>query len=107
VRFAPTVHGDGDHGFIAALVASARAKGVAGYLGDGANRWSAVHRSDAARVPAWTREGPGGPTLLHDLHAGSYFRVDTADGPTGSPARSTGLTARYVVSGRYAAKQPA
>ena len=35
VRFAPTVHGDGDHGFIATLVAIARAKGVSGYIGDG------------------------------------------------------------------------
>ncbi len=50
VRFAPTVHGAGDNGFIAALVGIAREKGVAGYVGDGANRWPAVHRSDAARV---------------------------------------------------------
>lgn len=50
VRFAPTVHGAGDHGFIAALVEIARAKGVAGYISDGANRWPAVHRSDAAQV---------------------------------------------------------
>jgi nucleoside-diphosphate-sugar epimerase len=49
VRFAPTVHGDGDHGFIATLVAIARAKGASGYVGDG-NRWSAVHRFDAARL---------------------------------------------------------
>lgn len=39
VRFAPTVHGDGDHGFIAILVALAREKGIAGYVGDGTNRW--------------------------------------------------------------------
>lgn len=50
VRFAPTVHGLGDHGFIAHLAGIARAKGVAGYPGDGTNRWAAVHRSDAARV---------------------------------------------------------
>ena len=50
VRFAPTVHGVGDHGFIAHLAGIARAKGVAGYPGAGTNRWAAVHRSDAARV---------------------------------------------------------
>src|SRR5215813_1912077 len=43
VRFAPTVHGTGDHGFIAALAAMAREKGASGYPGDGANRWAAVH----------------------------------------------------------------
>jgi len=43
LRFAPTVHGYGDHGFVATLVGVARAKGVAGYVGDGANRWPAVH----------------------------------------------------------------
>src|SRR5665213_2642014 len=44
VRFAPTVHGDGDHGFIATLVGIAREKGVSGYIEDGSNRWPAVHR---------------------------------------------------------------
>ena len=52
LRFAPTVHGAGDHGFIAAIVAVAREKGVSGYPGDGANRWAAVHVSDAARLIA-------------------------------------------------------
>ena len=52
VRFAPTVHGDGDHGFTATMVAVAREKGLSGYVGDGANRWPAVHRADAARLVA-------------------------------------------------------
>ena len=52
MRFAPTVHGTADHGFIAALAGIAREKGVAGYPGDGTNRWAAVHRSDAARLVA-------------------------------------------------------
>lgn len=50
MRFAPTVHGTGDHGFVATIAAIARDKGVSGYPGDGTNRWAAVHRSDAARL---------------------------------------------------------
>ena len=65
VRFAPTVHGDGDHGFIAALVAIAREKGFAGYVGDGANRWPAVHRSDAARITRLGLEKAPAGTILH------------------------------------------
>ena len=50
LRFAPTVHGYRDHGFIATIAGVAKDKGVSGYPGDGTNRWSAVHRSDAARM---------------------------------------------------------
>ncbi|MEV2210476.1 SDR family oxidoreductase [Streptomyces sp. NPDC050997] len=65
VRYAPTVHGDGDHGFIAMLVAIAREKGVAGYVGDGTNRWPAVHRSDAAQITRLGLEKAPAGTLLH------------------------------------------
>ena len=65
VRFAPTVHGDGDHGFIATLVAIARAQGTSGYIDDGANCWPAVHRLDAARLVRLALEGAPAGTSLH------------------------------------------
>ncbi|SRR5258708_6381405 len=65
VRFPPTVHGDGDHGFVAALVGIARQRGVAGYVGDGTNRWPAVHRSDAARLARLAVEAAPAGSVLH------------------------------------------
>jgi nucleoside-diphosphate-sugar epimerase len=76
LRFAPTVHGTGDHGFIAIIAAVAREKGVSGYPGDGTNRWAAVHRSDAARlVTLGLAKAPAGARL----HAVAEEGIPTRD----------------------------
>ena len=65
LRLPPTVHGEGDHGFMAAIVGIARDKGVSGYIGDGANRWPAVHRFDAAHLFRLALEQAPAGSVLH------------------------------------------
>jgi nucleoside-diphosphate-sugar epimerase len=64
VRLSPTNHGRGDNGFMSAIVGIARTSGVSGYVGDGTNRWPAVHRLDSAHLFCLALEhAPAGSTL--------------------------------------------
>ncbi len=64
LRLPPTNHGQGDNGFMATIVSIAREKGVSGYIGDGSNRWPAVHRLDSAHLFRLAVEtAPAGSTL--------------------------------------------
>jgi nucleoside-diphosphate-sugar epimerase len=93
LRLPPTVHGDGDHGFVATLVGIARQRGVAGYVGEGTNRWPAVHRSDAARLARLAVESAPAGSVLHAVaDEGVTFRdiaqafADHLDVPVASVA---------------------
>jgi nucleoside-diphosphate-sugar epimerase len=74
VRLAPTVHGPGDYGFIAMLVDTARKTGTSAYVGDGANRWPAVHRLDAAVLFRLALEKAPAGSVLHGAAENVPFR---------------------------------
>jgi nucleoside-diphosphate-sugar epimerase len=89
-----TVHGDGDrHGFIARMVGIARDSGVSGYIGDGSNRWPAVHVLDAAHLfRLAVEQAPAGSRLhavgdegvpIRDIAAviGRHLNLPTASVP--------------------------
>ncbi|WP_019929118.1 SDR family oxidoreductase [Nocardia sp. BMG111209] len=67
IRLAPTVHGPGDHGFIGMLIATARRTGISAYVGDGTNRWPAVHRLDAAVLFRSALEQAPAGSVLHGV----------------------------------------
>lgn len=67
VRLSPSVHGAGDQGFVPTLVGVARERGAAGYVGDGSNRWTAVHRQDAAALFRLAVEKAPAGSVLHGV----------------------------------------
>ena len=76
VRLPPTVHSSLDHhGFIPRLIGIARDKGVSAFVGDGANRWPAVHTLDAARLfRLAVEEAPAGSRLHGVADEGVPYR---------------------------------
>ncbi|MGH3280444.1 MAG: SDR family oxidoreductase [Trebonia sp.] len=68
IRLSPVVHSALDtRGFIPALIGIARDKGVAAYVGDGANRWPAVHTLDAARLFRLALESAPAGSRMHGV----------------------------------------
>ncbi|MFE6159900.1 SDR family oxidoreductase [Streptomyces sp. NPDC056486] len=91
-RFSPSVHGRGDWGFVNFLTAAARKQGVSGYIGDGSDAWSAVHRDDAARLIRLGMEQAPAGTRLHAVAEEAVTTKEIAE----AIGRSLGLAVESV-----------
>lgn len=102
VRLAPTVHGPRDHGFVPMLVATARRTGVSAYVGDGGNRWPAVHRRDAAILFRLALEKAPAGSVLHGVAESGVTLESVAE----TIARRLGLPAVSLTPDEAAAHFP-
>ncbi|SED40245.1 Nucleoside-diphosphate-sugar epimerase [Amycolatopsis tolypomycina] len=110
VRLPRTVHGEGDHGFIAHLVALGREKGIAAYVGDGTQRWPAVHVLDAAHLFRLALERAEPKAVLHAVGDEGVRIRDIAEvvgRRTGLPVTSVAAEELGFLGGILAIDQPA
>lgn len=67
IRLPPSVHGDGDHGFVPALIKLAREKGCAIYVAEGQSLWPAGHRLDVAKLYRLALEKGSAGAVFHGV----------------------------------------
>ncbi len=79
VRFAPSMHGDGDHGFVPMLINVAREKRVSAYIGQGSHRWAAVPQFDAATLFRLALDKGGAGATYHGAAEESIALRDIAE----------------------------
>ncbi|KAM0750230.1 NAD(P)-binding protein [Meredithblackwellia eburnea MCA 4105] len=78
IRLSPSVHGDGDHGFVAVLAGAAKTHKRSIFVGEGANRWPAVHVVDAASLYVLALEKGVAGSIYHAVHDTGVATKDIA-----------------------------